>query len=193
MSRTRCTLKIKGLDCPTEMRALQGALEGWPGVAGLEFDLIQGTMAVEYDPTATNPPALARRVVDATGFSAVPVSGTLLLVPSTTNSRESGGLGVWWAKQGHWALTFASGVTLLVGMMLDLAGVTFWVGRGFYALAIGFGGAELLPKAIRALGMRRLDMHVLMTVAVLGASPWATGTRPRRSHSCSDSPRPWKP
>ena len=49
MGQSRCTLSVRGLDCPTEVEALRAALEGSPGVARLGFDLIHGLMTVDYE------------------------------------------------------------------------------------------------------------------------------------------------
>ncbi len=56
MGRARCTLKVRGLDCPVEVAALRAALDEAPGVGPLGFDLIHGLMTVDYDPDATDPP-----------------------------------------------------------------------------------------------------------------------------------------
>ena len=58
MGRARCTLKVQGLDCPVEVDALHRPWTGAPGWSALGFDLIHGTMTVDYDPGATDPAAL---------------------------------------------------------------------------------------------------------------------------------------
>ena len=47
MSQARCTLQVKGLDCPNEVGAIRAALEDQPGITGLGFDLIHGMMTVD--------------------------------------------------------------------------------------------------------------------------------------------------
>ena len=49
---------------PTPSRT---ALEGAEGVAGLSFDLISGTLTVEYDPRRSAPDALVRRIAKRAG------------------------------------------------------------------------------------------------------------------------------
>ena len=68
MSQARCTFKVKGLDCPVEVDALNAALSGRPGVSALGFDLLHGTMTVDYDPAATGPDALIGRVAERAGM-----------------------------------------------------------------------------------------------------------------------------
>ena len=55
MSQSRCTLSVRGLDCPNEVEALRAALEGSPGIARLGFDLINGLMTVDYAGGAQRP------------------------------------------------------------------------------------------------------------------------------------------
>src|SRR4051812_38867046 len=70
MNRARGTFKVQGLDCPIEADALSAALSGTPGVDALGFDLIHGTMTVDYDPSRTGPDALIGRVAGKAGMRA---------------------------------------------------------------------------------------------------------------------------
>ena len=57
MSEARCTLQVRGLDCPKEVDALTAALKDQAGVASLGFDLIHGTMTIDYDDRLVDPDA----------------------------------------------------------------------------------------------------------------------------------------
>ncbi len=132
MGRARCTLKVRGLDCPAEVAALTSALGGAPGVGTLGFDLIHGTMTVEYDAEATGPEALVRRVAARAGMRAE-VAG------SPEVDRES-----WWSKNGRWATTAASGLAVVAGFG---DGVDGWRSswrsrRGGSTWSLGPGGAS---------------------------------------------------
>src|ERR1700730_8943326 len=70
MSQARSTLQVQGLDCPTEADALSAALLGAPGVLGLGFDLIHGTMTVDYEPSLTDPDRLIGLISSRTGMAA---------------------------------------------------------------------------------------------------------------------------
>ena len=94
MGRARCTLEVKGLDCPVEVAALRAAMEGAPGVGMLGFDLIHGMMTVDYDPEATDPPTLVRRIATRAGLKAE-LAGS----PEVSDS--------WWSRNGRWASTAA--------------------------------------------------------------------------------------
>ncbi len=155
MSQTRSTIKVEGLDCAVEMEALRSAFEGAPGVQSLGFDLIYGTMTVDYDPGITGPPKLLDRVAKA-GMNATLLEGS---TPAAS----------WWTTNGHWVATGISGLALLTGVVLDYASAGVWIARGLYLLAIAVGGFELFPRAFRGLVRLRFDIHVLMAAAVFGA------------------------
>ena len=70
MSQSRCTLSVRGLDCPNEVETLRAALEGSPGVTRLGFDLIHGLMTVDYETSVIDPEGLLRRVRERAGMQA---------------------------------------------------------------------------------------------------------------------------
>ena len=156
MGRARCMFQVQGLDCPAEIPPLTGALERSPGVLGLGFDLIHGTMTVDYESDATDPARLARLVADRAGMRAAPVG-------------EPEVRGSWWERNGRWASTVGSGLALLAGVLIDhFQGPGAWA-KGAFGLAIAAGGAELIPRAVRGLRGFRFDIHVLMGLAIAGA------------------------
>ena len=67
-----------------------------------------------------------------------------------------------------WATTLVSGLALGLGLILAWRGLDL-AARGAEAVAIAAGGVILLPKALRAARVGRLDIHVLMGLAVVGA------------------------
>ncbi len=156
MGRARCTLKVRGLDCAVEVAALRSALENAPGVGLLTFDLIHETMTVDYDPEATGPPALARRIAARAGMRA-----ELAGAPEVSDG--------WWSRNGRWASTAASGLALLAGVLIQWRDGTSTAATVAFALAVVAGGLDLAPRAYRSLRHLRLDIHVLMGAAVLGA------------------------
>src|SRR5438105_1592863 len=145
MSRARCVFQVRGLDCASEVAALRGALEGWPGVTGLGCDLIHGLMTVDYDAGALDPAALAGRVAERAGLRAELVGSAVVEEPG------------WWKRHGRWLATAVSGLALAVGVAVDYAGGPVPLVRLAYLTAIAAGAAELVPKAIRAVRGRRID------------------------------------
>src|SRR5947199_7479767 len=104
MSQARCTLRVRGLDCPNEVEVIRGALKDQPGVTGLGFDLIQGMMTVDYAEGAVNPQGLARLIAERTGMQA-----TIEGQPEATQPS-------WWSQSERWILTAGSGLALALGL-----------------------------------------------------------------------------
>ena len=70
MGRSRCTLRVEGMDCPAEVPPLRAALERHPGVSDLGFDPIHGLMTVDYDPDRVDVPALVLAIAKSAGMKA---------------------------------------------------------------------------------------------------------------------------
>src|SRR5262245_46296886 len=147
MSQDRCTLQVKGLDCPNEVGAIRAALEDQPGVIGLGFDLIHGMMTVDYTAGAVDPGALARRITERTGM------------PATVSGQPQASSPSWWSLHERWVLTIGSGLALALGMTGSWLGPALgfggpvaaglaWIG---YALAVVIGGVGIFPRAVRNL------------------------------------------
>ena len=159
MSQARCTMRVQGLDCPVEVEALNAALGGFAGVLGLGFDLIHGTLTVDYDPTATDPAALIHRVASRAGLRA-----TLLGLPEYQAEHSP-----WWVRRGPWLTTSASGLALLAALLTSWLGGPASAARVLYILSVATGGIDLFPRAIRSLRIAKFNIHVLMGLAVAGA------------------------
>jgi len=161
MGQARCTLKVRGLDCPTEVAALRGALAEAPGVAGLAFDTVGGTMTVDYRAEATGPPGLIRLVAERAGMQAEEVGGggSVAVEPGEPP----------WYRDPRWLATAGSGLALAAGLAVRRAGGPAAGATAAFALAIAAGGIELVPRAVRAAARLRPDIHALMGLAVVGA------------------------
>ena len=158
MSQARCTFQVQGLDCQVEVDALSASLLGAPGVQTLGFDLIHGTMTVDYQPNFSSPESLAELIAKKAGMTA-----TIQGAPVDSGGDKAS---VW---KNRWTATAASGLALFAGVLCSANGMSAWWTRGFYAAAVLSGGIELFPKAIRGLRQFRLDIHVLMGLAVVSA------------------------
>lgn len=172
---TTTSLKIRGMDCVEEVKALRRELEPLPGVQGLQFDLINAKMSVQFADDQVDVDGLIR-AVGRTGMSAEPWEEQAALHEQHTP----------WFRDLRSLMTIASGVLLVVGFVLhaSLAGGLLEAlgeaGAGeervvppivmvAYALGILAGLWLVLPKAWLALRRMRPDMNLLMTVAVAGA------------------------
>lgn len=95
--------------------------------------------------------------------------------PPSSESKACGS-----CEQGHDesplprnALVIASGALLTVGMLVQWLGGAAWIATVCFALSTFAGGLLVFPAAFGALRKVRLDMNVLMAVAVTGA--WIIG------------------
>ena len=114
MSQSRCTLSVRGLDCPNEVETLRAALAGSPGIASTSgFDLINGLMTVDYaegrDRPGSTGPADPRAGRDGgRRWSAGP--RRRLPPPS------------WWSRHGRLVSTAGSGLALGLGLLVSWLG-----------------------------------------------------------------------
>ena len=160
------------MDCAEETAALKRTVGTLPGVSGLDCNLIDGTMTVEYEPTQVDEAAVLAAVRDA-GLQAEAAEGA---APPED----------WWARRGRALMCVCSGAFVVLGFLAhallhgDLLEALIG-GEGVshhdfpmpallsYAAAVATGGWFIFPKAWSALKRLRADMNLLMTIAVIGA------------------------
>ncbi len=173
MTQARSMIQVRGLDCPNEVAALRAALQDQEGITGLGFDLINGVMAVDHVAGVVDPAGLARLVTERTGMPAS-VQGA---VEDEAAAGSAEGAESWWSRYGEWVLTGTSGLAIAAGMAIPWLGTAMGLGTsmadrlsmGMYAGAVAIGGVGLFPRALRNLLRFRLDIDVLMSMAMLGA------------------------
>ncbi|MFQ5422671.1 MAG: heavy metal translocating P-type ATPase [Phycisphaerae bacterium] len=154
--------RIAGMDCPDEIAELKQALEGGDGIVALSFNLLQARMTVRYLPTAIEIERIIA-LVAKTGMKAE-VLGDFGLREQSPIARYRGAFGM--------AVLSGAGTILGLGLSVVPAGTvhhTTWPSALAYVLAIGAAWRLVAPKAWAAVKARRLDMNVLMTIAVVGA------------------------
>jgi Cd2+/Zn2+-exporting ATPase len=172
--RASRTYKVRGLDCAEEVAVLKKAIG--PLVGGedrLAFDVLNGRMTVADD---------GRSGLDETILNAVAGTG-MNAVPWTAHPKEDDTDS---HRREQVYFTAASGVALLIGFSLHvgLAGGLLpalkllashanaampWPEIAAYFAAALLGARFVAVKAWSALRNLRPDMHLLMTVAVIGA------------------------
>ena len=172
------TYRIVGMDCAEEVNALKGTVGKLPGIGNLDFNLIDGTMTVQFDAGQANEASILDAVRRA-GLEAEAVDKTC---PSGVCAVEES----WWRKRGRAVMCWCSGALVLAGFVTHalLHGNLLHAlvgGEGmahhefplpvifFYAAAVVTGGWFVAPKAWLALRRLRADMNLLMTIAVIGA------------------------
>jgi Cd2+/Zn2+-exporting ATPase len=141
------------MDCSEEVAAIEKTVKPLAGVLSVRADIVSGKVTVLHDGNVTRS-ALAASLRQA-GVG----------VREANDDESSSGVGRLRA-----ALVSLSGIATGVGMLLRWLGATDeWAPDSAFLLAIVAGGSLVLPKAIRSLRGRSLDINVLMIVAVAGA------------------------
>ena len=154
---TRTVLIIANMDCPTEERLIRDKLTGMAGVATLEFNLMQRSLALTHSPKALDAVLSA---LQAIGFETkVQSDGAAAAVAPAEPVPQTN----WWPMA-------------IAGTTATLAEVVYWINDGNHwavvvlaLVAIFTGGLSTYKKGWIALKNRNLNMNALMSIAVTGA------------------------
>jgi Zn2+/Cd2+-exporting ATPase len=149
------TFKIEGMDCREEVALIERRFRNLPGLEDFSADLVGQRLHVKYDAAKLSASAIAGAVADA-GMRAWLEHEEPLTVPDAAARRRLLVVG-------------ASGLALLAGLALHAAGAAASLERGVLAIAIAAGASLTIRRALAALRVRALDIHVLMLVAAAGA------------------------
>lgn len=147
-------LQVQGMCCPEEVKVLRKALEGKAGVQDAMVDLLQHKLIVEYKPELVDKDDIVLALSQTgMGIQEIQVHAQAPEVEESESKIP----------------------VILSGMMMALAFICEWIApseavvNAFYAGAILAGGWALAPEVWNSLRRFRLDMNVLMMVAVFGA------------------------
>ena len=147
------TFHVAEMDCAHEVAILEKRLGTLDGVVTLDADVLSRQLRVHYDGAALSAAGIAEAVAQA-GMRAWPVTAR-----GDAPHVETG---------TPWGLV-AAGLACIVAGGFWLAGMRdLWV-RAALLLAVALTAPGTLRRAWQAARGRRLDIHVLMTVAVIGA------------------------
>ena len=124
------------------------------------FEPLEGRVSVQFDPELIDPVRLARLVTERSGMRAEVQAGEVVA------GAVGSGTVSWWSR---WGPTVVSGVALGVGHELSWNGAASYAVVPAFVVAVLASGFELVPKAWRSVRGRRLDIHVLMVLAIGGA------------------------
>lgn len=166
------TLRVHGLDCADEATELRDVLQPREGIRELSFDLLRGLMLVEHDESIVTVDELIA-VVAQIGLSAErhePQHSA----QHAEESSESGRVHRLWVTSLAGSLLLAGFIAQVIsGGWRTLLGTTdaanSSVATACFVLSAVAGLSLVIPKAGLALRRGRLEMNVLMTVAVIGA------------------------
>lgn len=154
-------VRITEMDCHDEVQAVESKLRTLPGVASWQVNLLERSLRIQFDPKATAPDAI---------LAAIRSLGMTPVLASQAATRVA------WRRDPLLFSTAASGFLLGSALLVGWLDTAPAVGMGLYTGALLAGGWMTARKALRAALARRLDMNVLMTIAVVGAVPigeWA--------------------
>ncbi|MBF0180495.1 MAG: heavy metal translocating P-type ATPase [Magnetococcales bacterium] len=144
-------LRISKLCCPTEAELIRKALGGMREITHLDFDFMRRELILRHR-------GASRIAIDA-ALRAVDMEPDRTTVPATGVSRRE-----WW-------MTGLSGVAALGAELLVFGGIeetSPWI-AGLAAASILTGGTGTLKRGWIALRNLTLNIHFLMSLAVLGA------------------------
>lgn len=155
----RCTdhrtaiFHVAEMDCAHEVAILEKRVGTLAGVVTLDADVLSRQLRVHFDGATLSAAAIAEAVAQA-GMRAWPVTAK-----GEAPRIETG---------VPWALVVAGGACLVSGALWFFAARDLWL-RAALLLAVALTAPGTLRRAWQAARGRRLDIHVLMTVAVAGA------------------------
>ncbi|OJU97947.1 MAG: metal-transporting ATPase [Verrucomicrobia bacterium 61-8] len=140
------------MDCSEEVSAIETALKPLSGVRGVRADIVGSKVSVFHDGKAQEADLV--RAINTTGVKV-----------QTGEPSEKGTL------TARTVFVAVSGVLTGIGMLLQWLGLKdSWAPDAAFLLAIVAGGwLVVFPKALRSIRSLRLDMNVLMVIAVTGA------------------------
>nr|WP_238392438.1 cation-translocating P-type ATPase [Paenibacillus antri] len=149
------TYEIEGMDCGSCALTIENHLKKLPDVKRVEVNFSTGKMRIEHDNSVED---IVNEVAKV-GYKAAPASRKR----KTAAEADTPGL------SGNWLVAW-SGVTLLLGFVGSLTGVSSGLTTFLYIVSMIAGGYKPVKSAYYALKSRSLDMNVLMSAAAIGAA-----------------------
>lgn len=156
MESNKIEVRLSNLDCEHDAANIERGLEGFAGLVGLKVYPKSSKVALTFDPDQTNPGALKQKL-ETLGFP--PQKGMEIAEQPKP-----------W-KNPKVLTAFASGVLLLAGWLIGLAGAPALISTIIFIAAILIGGYYFGREAIEELIFeRQIGIELLMSVAAVVAS-----------------------
>lgn len=156
MNTKQLELRVGNLDCEHDADAIERGLQNFPGVAELKVYPKSAKVAITYDPAATKPETLKEKL-EALGF---PPQKDMEMAEQPKPWRNPKVLS-----------SIASGVLLLIGWLISLAGAAEILSTVIYIAAILIGGYYFGREAIEELIFEReIGIELLMSTAAFVAT-----------------------
>lgn len=145
-------LHIENMDCPTEEALIRNKLKGFPGVTGLNFNLLQRSLTISHTLPSLDSVEVALKAIGMQ-VGAVEAQDELPEVEKTN----------WWPL-------IVSGLAALSAEIIELVSAGHhWLSLLLALVAILTGGLKTYKKGWIALRNRNLNINALMSIAVTGA------------------------
>lgn len=145
-------LHIENMDCPTEEALIRNKLKGFPGVTGLEFNLLQRTLIVSHTLPSLESVEVALKAIG--------------MQVGTVESQDE----LPKEEKTNWWPLIVSGLAALSAEIVELVSAGHhWLTLLLALAAILTGGLETYKNGWIALRNRNLNINALMSIAVTGA------------------------
>lgn len=156
---TRTVFDVEGLCCQSEVRLIEDALRGAPGVSELRISVPSGTLTVYHDGQSSR---------DEATVAALGRVGLKAHARQEAGRRAAPSSS---AFDGRFFTVLAGALLTALGAFLRF-GVEGAATAEMLALsaAIAVGGVYVYRQAFHALRQRRIDINILVTIAVIGAA-----------------------
>jgi Zn2+/Cd2+-exporting ATPase len=154
--------KIEGMDCHEEVAILEHRLKTLTGLEACDADVVGQRLRIQYD---------AAKLTTSRIAEAVAQTGMRAWLEHEEPRPASSSI---WRER----LVWLSGAFLAVGLALQLWGAAPPSWLLAYVAAVVLAGTQTVRRAWMSIAAGRLDIHVLMMVAVVGAialGEWAEG------------------
>ncbi len=157
---------VPAMDCAGCASRIRDRLQAVPGVGNVEARVVARELRVKYDPQAIT----RDRVLEALAALGFDVEAG-----AERRTGERFLFSAWRSREA--LLVYASGALLAAGLLLrlldSLGTVTSvsipWLGSALLTAAAAVGASRFVGKAVRSARRLELDMHFLMSAAILGA------------------------
>jgi Zn2+/Cd2+-exporting ATPase len=149
------TFMIEGMDCREEVAILERRFRNLNGLEDFTVDLLGRRLYVKYDAARLTARTIADAVAE-TGMRAWLEHEEPIAVSHAGERRRRG-------------FVAASGLTLVIGLTVQFAASGGAPARWLFLLSVAFGTLAIGRRTVAAIRGRRLDINVLMVIAVTGA------------------------
>jgi Cd2+/Zn2+-exporting ATPase len=153
-SRIRTVLRVSGMDCAAEEKIIREGFKNFIGVESLQFDLLNKKLIVTH---STNDGKLIKRL-KILGFNSE-IYPNLLHLKNSSSSKRKFQIG----------FVIVSGILAFIAMALEVLDVSLSIILPIFILSIIAGGWKVVQRAFYSIRNLKIDINVLMTLAVIGA------------------------